>query len=135
MEKLTFEELLRRNEEDLCRIRSQFFPLIENGTITGYNIYQSVPNYSDGGLFLDYLHAYLRLSDRHFKELSKLSDFVPVIQFNIREILGGELVTLSTLVGNKAQLLHNVLTQKVTNLQTDQKYVLRAFVEEYLDKP
>ena len=67
-----FEELIRKHEEDLQRIRDKYFSLIEVGIITGYNLYLSLFDYSDGRLFLNYLHSDLRLEDRHFQELSEI---------------------------------------------------------------
>lgn len=68
MEKPIFEELLRRNEEGLHRIRTVYFPLIRGGVITGYNIYPK-PSLTDEGLCLHYLHSDLKPKDRHLREL------------------------------------------------------------------
>ena len=70
MKKVTFEELVKVGEQDLDRIRRKYFPLIERGIITGYNIYQEMFDYSQGDLFLNYLHSDLKPEDRHFQELS-----------------------------------------------------------------
>ena len=70
-----FEELIKTNERDLTRIRSQYFPLIANEVITGYNLYLTLFDYSQGRLFLNYLHSNLKPGDAHFRELSeKLMD-------------------------------------------------------------
>ncbi|MEK6904161.1 MAG: hypothetical protein AABW87_01060, partial [Nanoarchaeota archaeon] len=62
-------ELLRKSESDLERMRSQYFPLIKSNVITGYNIYPIQFGYPEDGLSLHYLHAYLRMGDKHFREL------------------------------------------------------------------
>ncbi len=67
-----FEELIKKHEKDLQRIRNKYFSLVEGGIISGYNLYPSLFDYSKGRLFLNYLHSDLRLEDRHFKELSEI---------------------------------------------------------------
>lgn len=72
MPQTKFEELLEENEEDLKIIRSKYFPLIEKRIITGYNLYPSLFDYSQGELFLNYFHSDLRPEDKHFQELSEI---------------------------------------------------------------
>ncbi len=67
-----FEELILKNEKDLQRIRSIYFNLIKNEIITGYNLYPKLFDYSQGNLFLNYLHSDLKPEDRHFQELYKI---------------------------------------------------------------
>lgn len=67
-----FEKLVRENEIDLQRIRTKYFPLIAERIITGYNLYPRLFDYSNGRLFLNYLHSDLRPDDRHFQELSDI---------------------------------------------------------------
>ena len=68
----TFEQRIEENESNIIQIRSIFFPLIRDGIITGYNIYDKVPTYSPGKLFLNYLHSDLSPSHQHFQELTKI---------------------------------------------------------------
>jgi len=68
MSEPTFSELLK-NESELQRIRETYFPLIEIGIISGYNIYPYLIDYPKG-LFLNYLHSDLKDNDKHIIELS-----------------------------------------------------------------
>jgi len=70
MQENIFESILKVQEDELKRIRKLYFPLIKKGIIAGYNLYPKQFDYSKGKLFLNYLHSDLKLSDRHFKELS-----------------------------------------------------------------
>lgn len=72
MDTTEFEELIKKSEEDLERIRTQYFPLIEEGIITGYNLYPDKSSESESKLTLNYLHAYLKQNDRHFRKLLKV---------------------------------------------------------------
>lgn len=66
-----FEKLIEDNECNLKIIRSNYFPLIADGVITGYNLYPRLFDYSGARFFLNYLHSDLKPDDAHFKELSE----------------------------------------------------------------
>ncbi len=68
----TFEQLIEENEAAIVQVRHLFFPLIRDGIITGYNIYDKLPGYSPNKLFLNYLHSDLSPSHQHFQELTKI---------------------------------------------------------------
>lgn len=65
MTKIEFEKIVQANESDLQQIRSKYFPLIEEGIITGYNLYPGLFDCSKGKFFLNYLHSDLGKKDRH----------------------------------------------------------------------
>jgi len=105
MEKPRFEEILRANEEDLQRIRKQYFPLIGRGIITGYNIYSNLFDYSKGKLFLDYLHPNLRPEDRHFIELSERLKSEAGIDLESRITINSKLVDRTGLAARNADYI------------------------------
>lgn len=92
MAEVTFRSLLRRNEADLQRIREKYFPLLERRLITGYNLYAKLFEYSEGTLFLDYLHSDLEPTDRHFMELTKRLQQDGGIDLDERVIVNSKLV-------------------------------------------
>lgn len=93
-------------ENDLKRIRENYFPLINQEIITGYNLYptDNMFNYSQGEIFLNYLHSDLRPRDKHYQELCKRlkeEDF----SLEDRILINDELVDRETLIGRNADYL------------------------------
>jgi hypothetical protein len=63
-----------------------------------------------------------------------LVDFLRVNEFSFYEKLGGEDVFVSTLVRRKTRELRNALKKLGVDIDSRKKYVMRLFVEKYIDK-
>jgi len=70
--KKSFEKIIKENEKFNKRIRGTFFPLITEGMITGYNIYENLFDYTGANIFLNYLHSDLNSNDKHYKEITNI---------------------------------------------------------------
>lgn len=70
IDKPEIEELI--DESKMQNIREKYFPLVAEGIITGYNMYTQTFDYSQGDLFLHYLHSDLTAEHIHFQELSEM---------------------------------------------------------------
>ncbi|MDD5331562.1 MAG: hypothetical protein PHE43_01930 [Candidatus Nanoarchaeia archaeon] len=69
---MSLQDLLAKNKKDLDQIRKKYIPKIgRDKIITGYNLYLEKFDYSDGNLFLNYLHSDLKSTDKHYRELIK----------------------------------------------------------------
>ncbi len=67
------------------------------------------------------------------KKPASLSDFLSVNQFEVVERIGNKPVIVSTLVRGKSKELRNVLRKTAYEPQIAKRYVLRVFIESYLD--
>ena len=109
-QKPTLKELIAEHEQDLRVIRSKYFPLITQGTITGYNLYAKLFDYAQGRLFLHYLHSDLKPTDEHFRLLSR--------KLRQRGLLEEKVIINTGVIGK----------EKVTEREAD--YVTKAYWED-----
>ena len=67
------------------------------------------------------------------KKPNCLYDFITVSQFNISEKLADKEVQISTLVKDRTKKLQKALLKNGDKIKPIEKYVIRVFVEDYID--
>lgn len=68
------------------------------------------------------------------KKPSNLQDFLTVKEFKIAEQIGNNPLILTTIIGGKYKELRRLLQNRECKFEERKGYVLRVFVEDYLNK-
>lgn len=125
-----------KNERELRRLIGLFKKYASSDLLDKFGrkiLSDEGPIYNSNAIFGAWSVPLLVCSTQHNKKPRNLRDFLAVKQFSIGDLLRDKPVVIKALVRNKDKKLRDVLSKIGIIPQIDKRYILRVFVDDYLD--